>query len=83
MPKKSKYTDRQRLDWLQDNTAHVLFESEDEFSLPTAKVKVPSGERLVDYIDWAEGEDYREAIDAAMKRKSTRPSTTGTGMGEK
>ncbi len=58
-------TDTIRLNWLEKMSAHVMFQSEDEGALPSAKVFMPSFDGDQEY---AEGDSYREAIDAAMQR---------------
>lgn len=59
--------DSRRLSWLEEQNGRIQFESEDEASVPTAVVYVPTLDG--GHGAWREagrGDDFREAIDAAM-----------------
>lgn len=58
--------DENRLNWLQNMSAYVKFEAEDDSSLPVACVMIPDLKEGWKRI--GEGEDYREAIDDAISK---------------
>jgi hypothetical protein len=59
--------DVRRLDWIEENNARLQFAAEDDASLPYAVVYVPGGEGSDSgWTEAARGNDFREAIDAAM-----------------
>lgn len=59
--------DTLRMNWLEEQNGRLQFEAEDEASLPYAIVYLPTlenGEST--WREAARGDDFREAIDAAM-----------------
>ncbi len=62
--------DKARLDWLEENNGLLKFEAEDEASLPHAAVYLPTfKDGQSTWRHAASGDDFREAIDAAMAAK--------------
>ncbi len=72
--------DRVRLNWLEEQNACLRFDAEDEASLLHAAVFLPTLEDGESTFRTAgQGDDYREAIDAAMTEANKRSSDTSGG----
>lgn len=74
-----KITDTQRIDWLEENSAVVRWESHDDGSLPFARVYGPDEEGAINH-ELGVGDDYRTAIDDAMDA-ALRHSSSSAALG--
>lgn len=74
--------DKNRLDWLEQQNGLLKFEAEDNASLPHAAVYLPTlrdGEST--WRHSASGDDFREAIDLAMRGEQSPSIGAGPGSG--